>query len=59
MTAQQDPFIEICESLRLHELTRYSTDELIAELKRREVAEIGEMASRDEDQDTDDGYPSS
>ena len=59
MTEHQDPFLAICESLRLHALTRYTTDELIAELKRREVAGIGEMASRDEDQDTDDGYPSS
>ena len=49
MTEHQDPFIAICESLRLHELTRYSTDELIAELKRRDVD-----VSRDESKDTDD-----
>ena len=41
MIAHQDPFIAICESLRLHELTRYSTDELLAELKRRD-SDFGE-----------------
>ena len=48
MTAHQDPFLAICESLRLHELTRYTTDELIAELKRREVD-----VSRDESKDAE------
>ena len=48
MTAHQDPFLAICESLRLHELTRYTTDELIAELKRRDVD-----VSRDERKDAE------
>ena len=48
MTEHQDPFLVICESLRLHELTRYSTDELIAELKRRETD-----VSSDESKDTE------
>ena len=48
MTAHQDPFLAICESLRLHELTRYTTDELIAELKRRDVD-----VSSDEGKDTE------
>ena len=48
MTEHQDPFLAICESLRLHELTRYTTDELIAELKRRETD-----VSSDESKDTE------
>ena len=48
MTEHQDPFLAICESLRLHELTRYTTDELIAELKRRDVD-----VSSDEGKDTE------
>ena len=53
MTHPQDPFIEICESIRLHELTKYTTPELIAELKRREVD-----VNHDEQKDTtDDQHP--
>ena len=37
MDTCKDVFIEICESLRLHELTRYSTDELLIELECRGV----------------------
>ena len=48
MTEHQDPFLAICESLRLYELTRYTTDELIAELKRREMD-----VSSDESKDTE------
>ena len=46
MTEHQDPFLVICESLRLHELTRYTTDELIAELKRRD-SDVGSDESTD------------
>ena len=46
MTEHQDPFLAIYESLRLHELTRYTTDELIAELKRRE-ADVSSDESKD------------
>ena len=34
----QDIFIEICETLRLAKLKKYSTDELLAELKSRGVS---------------------
>lgn len=49
MSQPQDPFTEICESIRLHELTKYTTDELRAELKRREVD-----VDSEEDKDTTD-----
>ena len=52
MSQPQDPFTEICENLRLHELTRYSTDELRAELKRRETDVDSEKKK-----DTDDEHP--
>ena len=47
-----ESFIERCESIRLHELTKYTTDELIAELKRREVG-----VDSEESKETDDQHP--
>lgn len=55
MSQPQDPFTAICESLRLHELTRYTTDELRAELKRRETDVNSEESKETDDTQRIDG----